>query len=353
MLQTMLDAQGWKKLTEQLQLPADIDKLLAPLPGLLTNLTGQLGIAGTWSSTGGFGLLALAETPGADKATMLVSQVTEAIKLVTPQFPVTVNNGISSLPDLPLNDALHATFCWIAQDACFKCASDPRWLTGPAQTMLQLPQDAVGKDSVVLADLAFLTPYLTQQETTHGKSAWIDTLRSMELAKLKIVGYSSISDDGASSNGVMEIQHFSGKGMVDDVTQLVTRLTAPATIDNTAIKDQQAASKTNLRQFAKNIQLWSHDNGEILPPIKTPADIKIIFGDDKVFQQPSSKQPYMFNVKLAGQPLAKYVGKEADTLLLYEQTPYADGSRCATFLDGHVEVYSAETWEDAKVKLGI
>ena len=350
MLQTTLDAGMMKQLADMLQISPELQKQLTPALALLGNLSGQFGLAGTWTLDGGFGLVAVGETPTAEKASALTGLVTDLLKKVVPQYPVQVKDGVASLPVIPLADTLNLNACWTAQDVWFKCASDPRWLGGAAQPILQLPAEAAGADTVFLADLGFLTPLLAQEEVRNGKSAWVDALRGMKLDKIQIAGYSTISDDGASMHEVANVNNLLGKDIVDDLSLVLGLLPKNATdADTAAFKEQQTASLSNLRRLAIAVLEFAQDNGEVLPALKTADDIKTVLkADDKILRQPSSKQPYQPNASIAGQPLAKYAGKEAETLLFYDPAPYPDGSRCVAYLDGHVEVLSAKDWKALK-----
>jgi len=99
--------------------------------------------------------------------------------------------------------------------------------------------------------------------------------------------------------------------------------------------------------------MYCQDHDEILPPLKTPEDIKRVLElDDKICRQPSSKLPYLPNPNVAAKALGNFNNAE-NVILFYEQTPYTDGGRWVAFLDGHVSYVAAKDWLAMKAKAGI
>lgn len=336
----------------------DFLKQAKPVLDLLENCTGQFAVAGSWSIDHGFGAATVLDTASADKAAGMVPALAAFLKATLPQLPVELKDGVASLPEIPEAQKadLHLKFCWTSKDSWFHLASAPELLNGGGQTTLTLPAEAKGASDVFLADMGFALPFLTQLEQKLGKNAWIDALLAMNLDKVQIVGYTTIADDGSTAHGAFTLNHLSGKALVDDVTRLIQvgMAEGAAATHSEEFKSQQTQSMSNLRQLAMMVAIHAQDHGNILPPIKTADDIKnVLKADDKLLIQPSSKRPYLPNASLAGQPLAKYADKAADIILFYDPVAYGDGSRCAAFVDGHVEVLSAKAWEDAKAKSGI
>jgi len=180
----------------------------------------------------------------------------------------------------------------------------------------------------------------------------ITALRVLGLEQMKMLAYSRIADDGASWYGVLEVSNVNDARGLLSMGPLVAAVLYPA-FNKAREKARKTSSVSNLRQLALATIMYSQDHNEILPPLKTPEDIKRILElDDKICSQPSSKLPYLPNPNIAARALGVF--NDADTVILfYEQTPYADGGRCVAFLDGHVAYVTAKDWGAMKAKAGI
>ena len=112
-------------------------------------------------------------------------------------------------------------------------------------------------------------------------------------------------------------------------------------------KARTSAFVINLRQLAVWLVMAGLDNDDRFPVLETAADIQQQFDlPEKILISPRTGEPYEPNPAIAGKSI-----RELDSpwiIVFYEKTPGADGSRCAVFLDGHVELIPADAWEEVK-----
>jgi hypothetical protein len=113
----------------------------------------------------------------------------------------------------------------------------------------------------------------------------------------------------------------------------------------------EAGSLSNLKQMALAVVMYAQDSDEVLPPLKTIDAAKEALSpyvrDESIFTQPDTDQPYKTNPVLSGKKLA-HITDRADMILFYEAKPAEDGTRGASFLDGHAKRLSADEWERYK-----
>ena len=321
--------------------------------GMLNTITGPFALAGSWYKEQGFGLSIAGRTPDAAMASKLYTLLTTYAKAAARQT-IDVHDGVASLPtETPANRWLPLQWSWTAKDAWLKVATTPAYLSGNTRALATLPEQARGADAVFTADLGFLSALMDAEEA-NGKDDTMQGIRLMGLDKLQMTGYARIADDGSCWHGVLEMHNANGTTMVGIGAVALAGALAFPVLEKAREKARETQSLNNLRQLALASMIYTQDNDEHLPPLKTPEDVKRVLKDppDMVYVQPSSNLPYLPNASLAGKSLGACADPE-NTILFYEQTPNADGARCAAFLDGHVALLSAEEWETAKVKSGI
>jgi hypothetical protein len=359
----------------------DIDKgftQVQPVLAILNACAGPFGAAGSWTKEQGGGVAVVGKTSTAMEAKIQVTLLSDFINTQA-NTPIAVADEVVSLPEIPLDDLFHLKPCWMAKDSWFKFASAPEWIHGPGALVATLPPEALGADCVIRADWGFINTFREQLEANMvlgaltglvgdngednqeyedtdfptGGIMVTETLRLLGLDQLQMLGYSRIADDGAAWHGVLDLGNANSMMSLLRLSPMVAVALAPAVSIPASEKALQTRSLSNLRQLALATQMYAQDNEEMLPTWKTPDDLKAELNiADKIWTQPLSNLPYQPNPLVAGKALGDFADPE-DVILFYEQTPYADGGRCAAFLDGHVQYMSAQVWEAAKAGVGI
>ncbi len=110
------------------------------------------------------------------------------------------------------------------------------------------------------------------------------------------------------------------------------------------------SSQSNMKQLALGILMYSQDYDEVLPPMKTAAELKKAImpyvKNEAVFVHPQTKAPYMPNPILTNKPMRK-IANPAQFVLLYEPAA-SNGKRCVAFADGHTKVIQESEWPRLK-----
>lgn len=348
---------------------------IRPLWPLLHACSGALGVSANWTREKGCGLTAVGDTGNIMQAKLQVLQASAFFNTLNPDTPtpLEVKDEVVSLPkEAELTDeTLHMKPSWMAKDGWFKFATAPEWMNGAG--VMIIPPAALGADCALIADLGFVSALREQlearmllqgilgheeegdeQDIPHTGIIVIEALHLLGLDHLKLLAHVRIAVDGSCWHGAAELQNANSMLPLFRLAPIVAATFIPTNITKPA-NALQTRSLFNLHQLAMASLMYCQDNNENLPPLKTPADIKRQLNvPDKLCLQPSSKLPYLPNPNVAGKSLGAFDPDKQDTIILfYEQTPYADGSRGVAFLDGHVEMVTAERWAAMKTKAGI
>lgn len=125
---------------------------------------------------------------------------------------------------------------------------------------------------------------------------------------------------------------------------------ALATEDEKRVQETNSASLTNLRKLGTALLTYERER-KVLPlfdDARTAQEELVLYVSGKeVFLQPETKKPYQPNPALSGKKRADF-DKPAETVVLYEATASADGTRGVLFLDGHVERCPEAKWKRLK-----
>ncbi len=353
----------------------DIFTPLQPLFPLLHAVSGAFGVSAHWTKENGFGLAAAGNTGNTMQAKLQVLLLSEFVKTLMPDLPMPLevkDDVVSVTKEMELNnDTLHLKACWMAKDGWLIVASAPEWITAPAIADIMLPTPAQGADCALMADLGFVTTLKEQleahmllenifghdgggeyRELSQMVFMMTEALHLLGLDGIKLQGYARIADDGANCHAVLELQHANSMMPLFRIIPIAASLFIPISFAIPEVA-QQRRSCSNIRQLALASMMYCQDHDEILPPLKTPEDIKRVLElDDKICRQPSSKLPYLPNPNVAAKALGNFNNAE-NVILFYEQTPYTDGGRWVAFLDGHVSYVAAKDWLAMKAKAGI
>ena len=115
-------------------------------------------------------------------------------------------------------------------------------------------------------------------------------------------------------------------------------------------KTRMEESMNNLRQLAITAQLFAQDNDETLPTEKQfTAEAHLA---PQVLVVPGTQDKYLYNITLGGKGLGDFKNPTV-IVMFYEPKQRQDGTRCAAFLDGHVENLADARWQDVKKQSGI
>jgi len=118
-------------------------------------------------------------------------------------------------------------------------------------------------------------------------------------------------------------------------------------------KARQTASVSNLRQLVLYEIMYAQDHDEFMPAVTTMEDMKKLMDiPDQLLVSPRTNEPYTLNPAVAGIHLGQ-IDNPATMIVIYENTPGPDGTRCAAFLDGHVIAIPAVHWETYKQQANI
>lgn len=114
---------------------------------------------------------------------------------------------------------------------------------------------------------------------------------------------------------------------------------------------QAAEAESNLKQVGLAMLMYTEDNNESFPPMKTPAEFKKAVyryvKSDAVFIDPVSKAAFIPNPRLSHKSLAD-IAQPADMVAAYDPTPTGDGQMIVLFADGHVKMVSTAEWASLK-----
>jgi len=118
-------------------------------------------------------------------------------------------------------------------------------------------------------------------------------------------------------------------------------------------KALQTQSMNNLRQCDIAVLMYAQDHDETLPAFDKQENWNAELAlPAQVWKHPLTGEPYKANVKVGGKPLGQF-DNPATVVVLYEATTWTDGKRNVAFLDGHIELVSADRWNELKQQDGI
>lgn len=120
---------------------------------------------------------------------------------------------------------------------------------------------------------------------------------------------------------------------------------------------QRTATLSNLKQVALGIIMFEADYDDQVPWVEsTPQLFELIYPYVKNREIMKTLNPaggmIRFNMCLAG-TWATQLENPAETVLIYESMPWADGSRCVAFADGHAKVVNEEEWQRLQPSLNL
>ncbi|MHB9134670.1 MAG: DUF3352 domain-containing protein [Armatimonadota bacterium] len=306
---------------------------------VLKRCTGELGVGVAWQEGNGIGVTMAAETGAADDATATAAAVGSLLEKFG--VPVEKKDSLYSLPATKGGNPIFTMLLgWTTRQQWLIGASHPKWITPPAtKPSLQLPAGAKDANLALFGDFSFLPGLMKSMGMNPEMLAQFAPLTG-GLGQWAMV--MKIDEDGGAVRS-----HITGGLPVFATTAAVLFPVFAKARD----KARTTASVNNLRQLAIALNMYVQDNKERLPVMKTAADIKTqlltAYGMDQILTSPRTHEPYTPNPSMSGKWLGEFQYPVA-MIIFYENTPGSDGSRCAAFLDGHVEVISADDWEAAK-----
>ncbi|MBE9129767.1 hypothetical protein IQ258_27395 [Coleofasciculus sp. LEGE 07081] len=127
-----------------------------------------------------------------------------------------------------------------------------------------------------------------------------------------------------------------------------------------AVKATPAAAKTaslsNIKQASVSILIYQADYDDIFPYVESTAYLKKVVEpysrNLEIFksQNPNGNGEIRYNVGIAGM-LATDIDDVVGTPLLFDPTPWPDGTYLVSFTDGHAKFVSADEWSKLQKKM--
>ncbi|MHB9105929.1 MAG: DUF3352 domain-containing protein [Armatimonadota bacterium] len=301
--------------------------------------SGEVGISAAFREEKGFGITVAEQTGGDEQATAAVAALNRFLQKM--ESPIAERENIYILRDMQSNSKWFPTqFCWTARKQWFVGGSHPDWIAQPAaEPALVLPEYAKGANLALFGNLSFLPNAL---KAMGAPDEIAGMLAMINLGKGEWALTAKIDEDGGGVKC-----HMTGS--------LPIIAMSAAVLFPVFAKSRERArtvqSMSNLRQLAMAAQMYAMDR-EKLPVLKTAADMKEHLGDylgnsEQMFISPRTGEPYVPNPFVSGKSIGVF-DNPTIMIVLYEKTAGSDGSRCAAFLDGHVEVIQAGQWETVR-----
>lgn len=118
---------------------------------------------------------------------------------------------------------------------------------------------------------------------------------------------------------------------------------------------KETATLSNAKQLALGFMMYMGDHDDVFPYVHSTASaFRQIEPYTKNTEIQRTLNPnggrILFNTALAGVPSTS-LENPAETVLLYEDTPWPDGKRTVAFADGHAKRLDAAEWETASGSL--
>ncbi len=135
------------------------------------------------------------------------------------------------------------------------------------------------------------------------------------------------------------------------------RQLAKGEVTPTGTVSQRTVTLSNFKQIALGIMMFLADYDDQIPWVEsTPQLLDLIQPYVKNREIYKTLNPaggmIRFNMCLAG-TWTTQIENPAETVLLYESMPWADGSRCVAFADGHAKVVNGEEWQRLQPSLNL
>lgn len=109
-------------------------------------------------------------------------------------------------------------------------------------------------------------------------------------------------------------------------------------------KARQTKATSDLRQLALAALMYAQENEERLPQMTGQRDIEVILKvPAAILHSPVSGQEYRYNYALSGKALGA-IRNPTENIIFYDEADNT-GKRVAAFVDGHVELLTAERWK--------
>jgi len=305
---------------------------------VLKQFTGELGVSGAWRDGKGFGVT-LAGQAGANDGAVAAAKTLDKFLQEMMQMPVEVKDNLYTIPAIQGGGMFTMLPCWTARDQWLLGASHPDWLAPrAAQPALALPEYAQGANLAAFGNFSFMQPMMKTMGADEGTLAMISAMKLFTGQWGLAV---KIEEDG----GAVRCHLAGGLPVMAMSAAVLFPVFAKA-----REKARIAQSMSNLRQLAVAALIYAQDHDR-LPVMNTAADIKAqlggdLGGGDRLLISPRTNEPYEPNPTVSGKSPDAF--DAATMIVFYEKTAGADGSHCAAFLDGHVQVIQAAEWNAAK-----
>ena len=309
---------------------------------VLKRFNGELAVGGAWREGKGFGVTVAGQTATEADAAATGDALNGFMEKMI-HMQTESKDGLYMLPDTAGESEMFPTLvCWKASKQWLRGASHPDWLAPKVeQPALQLPEIAKDANLALFGNYSFVSPFMT----SIGAGEALPYLSMMNLDKGEWGIAMKIDPDGCAvrcrlTGGLTTF------GMVGAVLFPV--------FAKSREQARTTQSVNNLRQLALAVLMYTQDNNDKLPALKTPADMKKALGEylggtEQMFTSPRTGELYEPNPFVSGKSIGVF-DNPATMIVFYEKTPAGDGSRCTAFLDGHVEVIQAEEWDAVKKK---
>ncbi len=286
----------------------------------------------------GFGVTIAGQTGSGEDATAAAEALGSFLEQMN--MKVETKDGLYSLPETKSDSPYFPMLIsWTTRQQWLLAASHSDLLTKPAaKPTIVVAGECRQSQSGVLCDLTTLQTLLKSLGTEFRCHCALTSVFGQWAFIVKI------DEDGGAVHC-----HITGALPVLAVTASVLF----PVFAKARSKAEDTASISNLRQLALAECMYLQDHDDKLPALKTRADIaKLLQIDEHALISPRTNEPYTANAVLFGKSVG-VIADPATMILFYEKTPGADGSHCASFLDGHAMLIPATEWDAAKKKAKI
>jgi len=208
MEQSMLSSAS----NEQSAQMANIVRQMKPVDDILQHLSGEFALAVCWTPEHGFGLVVLGDTASPSIAQQQATALTAF--LMGMHQPVSGNSSAYQLVlPTPISKEFPTQLSWSGKGSWFKFATQPAYLNGNGQTLLQLPQAAHGADAAMVLDLKSLPALARHIDDITGNHTFSKVVDGLELGKLQLLSYGALDADGSSNRSTTEINNWAWQNL--------------------------------------------------------------------------------------------------------------------------------------------
>jgi len=319
------------------QEPGILDEVRA----VLRRCSGEVGVSAAWRDGEGFGMTVAGQTGADTDAGAAAAGLGNILQHM--QMPVAENDNLYSVPALANDEAVFPLLpCWTARKQWLLGATHPGWLPKQEEKpALELPELAKNANLAIFGDFSFIQPMMKSMGMDENILA---IMSGMKLFTGKWVIAVKIDEDG----GAVKCHLSGGLPVMAMSAAVLYPVFAKA-----REKARQTASVSNLRQLVLYEIMYAQDHDEFMPAVTTMEDMKKLMDiPDQLLVSPRTNEPYTLNPAVAGIHLGQ-IDNPATMIVIYENTPGPDGTRCAAFLDGHVIAIPAVHWETYKQQANI